>query len=135
MSAPFILYVEDDQNDVTLLRFALQSRSIPASIIPVGKPAEFANAIAYLEPELILADGNVPGFDTAAALAMAREQCPLVPFYYISGSVSEEKAAALIASGAAGFLSKNDADAVSGAIRRVLHERPQRYEAGEPQGN
>lgn len=132
MSAPFILYVEDDQNDVLLLREALRSRSIPANIIPVGKSSEFANAIAYFEPELIMADGNVPGFDTAAALAMARQQCPLVPFYYISGTVSEEKATSLIAAGAAGFLSKNDPAAVSEAIRRVLHDRPQRYDAGEP---
>jgi CheY-like chemotaxis protein len=131
MSAPFILYVEDDVNDVILLRHALATRSIPAQVQQVGSSKAFSQALAYIEPDLIVADGNVPGFDTSAALAQARKECPFVPVYYLSGTVTAEKAAALLANGAAGCLSKGDPDGVSAAIRKVLHERPRGWQPAE----
>jgi CheY-like chemotaxis protein len=123
MSIPFILYVEDDMNDVFFLRNALQAHRIPARLVHVRKPQEFSEALAYIEPDLILADGNVPGFDTSAALKLARDRCPVVPFYYLTGTVSEEKAAALVAAGATGCLFKNDTAAVSAAIREALRHQ------------
>jgi CheY-like chemotaxis protein len=123
MSIPFILYVEDDMNDVFFLRNALQANSIPARLVHIRNPQEFSAALTHIEPDLILADGNVPGFDTSAALKLARDRCPIVPFYYLSGTVSEEKAGALVAAGATGCLSKNDPTAVSTAIREALRHQ------------
>jgi CheY-like chemotaxis protein len=133
MSAPFILYIEDDAHDVTLLRHALAAHSIPAQIVQVCTPQQFSESIACIEPDLIMADGNVPGFDTLAALELARKSCPFVPVYYLSGTVTPERAAMLTSRGAAGCLSKGDPAAVSAAIRKVLHDRPRGWEPTEAQ--
>jgi len=68
----------------------------------------------------VLADGNVAGFVTTAALNRVRQQWPAAPFYCLSGVVTDEKLAALRASGATGCLSKQDFTAVSRVVRRTL---------------
>ena len=123
MSAPFILYVEDDENDVYLLRYSLNANAVPAEIVRISTSQEFAAAIQHIEPDLILADGNVPGFDTSAALKMAREHCPRVPFLCVTSLVNEQRAAAMLAAGAAGCWSKNDRNSVTAAIRAALEAR------------
>ena len=120
MSAPHILYVEDDENDVFLLRFALKAGAIPAEITHVSTPKEFSDAIEQVKPDLILADSNVPGFDTEAALRLARARCPSTPFFYLTGFTTEQRTAALKAAGAQGCLCKNDRAAVTEAIRTAL---------------
>lgn len=120
MKPSCILYLEDDQNDVFLLRYALKASALPAEIVHVSTPAEFASAIEERQPDLILADSNVPGFDTNAALVIARERCPATPFYYLTGFTTEQRAAACKAAGAKGCLLKNDRHAVNAAIREAL---------------
>lgn len=123
MSTSFILYIEDDENDVLLLRDLLHRHAIPARVLHVRRPREFLDALSHLEPDLILADGNVPGFDTASALQLARERCPQAPFYYLSGAVSPAKAEALKNAGADGCLEKDDGPAISTMIRERLRQR------------
>jgi CheY-like chemotaxis protein len=123
MSAPFILYVEDDQNDVYLLRYALKAGAVPAEIVHVSTSQQFSAAIEHIEPDLILADGNVPGFDTTAALELARKRCPRAPFLCLTGLLNEQRAAAMIAAGAAKCLSKNDRVGLASAIRAALAAR------------
>lgn len=123
MSKPYILYVEDDENDVTLLRDQLERQSIHAGVLHVETPQAFLATLEYVRPDLILADGNVPGFDTAAALQTARRHCPDVPFYYLTGGPSEARTAALRAAGATGCLYKGDSQTVANAIRAALGRR------------
>lgn len=120
MSTRFILYVEDDENDVSLLRHRLRAQAIDAGVLHVQTPEAFRAALEHVKPDLIVADGNVPGFDTTAALDAAKTHCPDVPFYYITGGMSEARANAMRAAGAAGCLFKGDKDAVIAAIRDAL---------------
>jgi two-component system, NtrC family, sensor kinase len=123
MKPACILYVEDDQNDVFLLRYMLKANALPVEIVHVSTPEEFSTAIEQRKPDLILADSNVPGFDTNAALVMARERCPTTPFFYLTGFTTEQRTAACRAAGAHGCLLKNDRNAVSAAIRGALGNR------------
>jgi CheY-like chemotaxis protein len=123
MSEPRILYVEDDENDVFLLRYTLKANAVAAEVVHVSTPEEFSAAIDRLKPDLILADNNVPGFDTTAALTLALQRCPATPFYYLTGFTTEQRTAALRAAGARGCLSKNDRVAISAAIREALGRR------------
>lgn len=123
MSMPYILYVEDNANDVALLQHQLAGQAIAAGILQVETPDVFVSTLQYMRPDLILADGNVPGFDTHAALATARQHCPEVPFYYLTGNQSPERAAALCAAGATGCLYKGDRRSVATAIRDALARR------------
>jgi CheY-like chemotaxis protein len=125
MSVPYILYVEDDEDDVFLLRHALRTSAVSAEIIHISTPQQFSAAMEHIKPDLILADSNVPGFDTKAALALARERCPAVPFIYLTGFTTEQRTAALVAAGAAGCMCKGDRTHVTSTIKRVLDsQRP-----------
>ena len=117
---PRILYVEDDANDVELLRETLAVEGIAAEIERIATPQEFSAAIKRPAPSLILADGKVAGFPTTAALDFARAWFPQVPFFSLSGLMTADRSAALLRAGAAGCLSKQDLTAVSATIRRVL---------------
>lgn len=120
---PYILYVEDNENDVTLLRHQLQSNAIEVGILHVETPQAFLATLEYVRPDLIIADGNVPGFDTTAALDAAKTHCPNVPFFYLTGGLSETRTAAIRAAGASGCLFKGDRHAVTSAIRDALRGR------------
>lgn len=123
MTMPYILYVEDNENDVSLLRHQLAKQAISAGILHVETPQAFMATLQYVRPDLILADGNVPGFDTTAALETARVHCPEVPFYYLTGGPSEARSAAIRAAGATGCLYKGDQTSVTTAIRDALRSR------------
>mgnify|MGYP000863913060 CR=1 FL=1 len=120
MSTPRVLYLEDDEFDVTLLREALVAEGIVAELLHVRTPLDFSTALKSSVPDLILFDGKVAGFGGMAALHMARASCPIAPSFCLTGLVIEEKAAEMRSAGAAGCLSKQDLTAVSVTIRQVL---------------
>lgn len=119
-TVPRILYVEDDQNDVDLLRETLAVEGIAAEIVHISAPDQLSAVMKHPAPSLILADGKVAGFPTTAALQFARAWCPQVPFFCLTGLITDEKIATMRAAGAAGCLSKRDLSAVSATIRRTL---------------
>lgn len=120
MSTPRILYLEDDENDVTLLRETLAGEDIAVELVHVRTPWDFSTALKSQIADLILFDGKVAGFGGVAAMHMARVSCPGVPSFCLTGLVTDEKAAAMRDAGAAGCLSKQDLAEVSATIRRAL---------------
>ena len=123
MSIPRILYLEDDEDDVFLLRRTLAKAGVIAEIAHVSTPADFLAALDQAAPDLILADGKVAGFGAASALDLACERFPHVPFYCLTGLVIEKRAVMMHAAGAAGSLSKQDLVAAAAAIQRALANR------------
>ncbi len=124
MITPRILYLEDEELDVTLLRETLAAEGITVELVHVRNPWKFSTALKSSAPDLILFDGKVAGFGGLAALHMARAACPGVPSFCLTGLVTEKKAAEMRNAGAVGCLSKQDLTAVSAIIRRMLEERP-----------
>src|SRR5205807_1623336 len=51
---------------------------------------DYVSALGDHAFELILADYRLPGFDGMAALELAREACPEVPFILLSGVLGDE---------------------------------------------
>jgi CheY-like chemotaxis protein len=77
---PRILHLEDNSRDAELARAALSAEGLDCEIVRVRTRPQF---IAGLESG---------GFDGHAALTLAREKCPAVPFLFISGTIGEERA-------------------------------------------
>ena len=72
------------------------------------------------QPDLILADYRLPGFDGLTALALAQEECPEVPFIFVSGAMSPELARKGLNRGAAACLSKDRLPQLATAVARTL---------------
>ena len=127
MSELRILLLEDSDLDAELILHEVKNGAIFFLSRRVQTRGEFTKAIADFQPELILADYKLPGFDGGQALAIAKQCCPDVPVIIVSGAVGEEKAVELLKEGATDFVLK---DRISGrlvpAIGRAMREVAER---------
>jgi len=64
----------------------------------------------------------MPGYDGQAALAFAQQQCPEVPFLFVSGTIGEERAIESLKNGATDYVLKDRLERLAPAVRRALRE-------------
>ncbi len=130
-----ILMLEDVATDAELIERELRQAGIPCSLKRVETRADFVKGLEGCAPDIILADYTLPSFDGMAALSIARERCPAVPFIFVSGTIGEELAIDALTKGAMDYVYKNRllrlAPAVQRALREIrsLHERKRADEA------
>ena len=86
-----ILVVEDNLLDFELIETALVTQ-FDCDVHLVMTQGQFEGELADLKPDLIISDSNMPGFDGFAALQLAGERCPDVPFVFCSGNPNRERA-------------------------------------------
>ena len=77
-------------------------------------------------PDVILSDYHLPGFSGEAALAIAQERYPRVPFIIWSGVLGDEAAVGLIKQGATDYVLKDRPARLPSVIGRALAEAEQR---------
>ena len=121
-----ILFVEDSEDDVTLVGHLLRHAGYDVTSLRVDKPAPMALAIQREPWDLILSDYNMPGFSGLDALRLAREHARDVPFIVVSGAIGEEMAATLMREGASDFVGKANLARLVPAIERELREAADR---------
>ena len=85
----------------------LAAGGIDCGMVRVQTRAAFVAALEDGGFELILADYAVPAFDGLAAMEVAREVHPNVPFILLSDTLGEEAAVETIKSGATDYVLKN----------------------------
>jgi two-component system, cell cycle sensor histidine kinase and response regulator CckA len=109
--------------DAELVEYELERARIPFAARRVDTREAFLHEIETFEPDLILSDYTVPRFDGMAALSVARERAPSVPFLIVTGSVNEETAVGCMKAGATDYLLKSNlariGPAIEGALARV----------------
>jgi CheY-like chemotaxis protein len=124
-----ILLLEDEARDAELMQFELQTIGVPFTTKVVATEAAFRAALRDFAPDLILADFSLPSFDGLTALAIARELRREAPFIFVSGSIGEEKVAALLRNGATDLVLKRNLLRLGPTVTRALRELEQRAEA------
>src|SRR5256885_16029652 len=117
-----LLHLEDSSDDVELLRLKLSKEWPDSETLVVARQADFLAALKEGTFDLILADYRIPGFDGLAALALAQEHCPEIPFIFISGVMGEDVAVEALKRGAADYVLKDRLARLLTAIRRALPE-------------
>lgn len=85
-----ILYLEDDNDDITLVKEFLENQGIRCDLSTVQTSEEYLEAMKAGGYDLILSDSGVPGFSGRTALGIAREKCPGIPFVFFSGHFDGE---------------------------------------------
>lgn len=126
-----VLLLEDSRLDAELIGDLLQ-KTLPAlALTHVATEDQFRLALAD-QPDLILSDYQLLGFHGHDALAIARVACPETPVIFVTGSIGEDNAVALLREGATDHVSKLRLERLPMAIERALREvaeRGQRVEA------
>jgi two-component system cell cycle sensor histidine kinase/response regulator CckA len=123
--APFpirILHLEDNPTDAELVRELVLGEWEDCVIDRAQSEAEFLAALSRGDPDLILSDFSMPGYNGLTALTFARQHRPDIPFIFLSGTIGEEHAVEALRQGAVDYVLKDRPARLVAAIRRALGE-------------
>ena len=121
-----VLLVEDRIEDAEILLREMRTRGLSIVSRRVETGAEFEEALVSFEPDLILSDYSLPGFDGTEALRIAQMQRPDIPFIFVSGTIGEERAIHALRQGAVDYVLKENRARLVPAIERALREAEDR---------
>lgn len=133
MSTPLaVLIVEDSEDDALLIADELCSGGYD----PMAERVETCEelGVALLRPwDLIIADYRVPRCTGLDALHLVRQRDPDVPFFIVSGQISEEIAVEAMRAGAQDYVLKGNLARLAPAVDRELRDARIRRERREAQ--
>jgi PAS domain S-box-containing protein len=122
MSQLMFLLLEDSLLDSELIRATLTEGGITCELMHVTTAAEFTDALAQNRFDLILSDYSLPGFDGIAALEMAQQCSPNIPFIFVTATMGEEVAIETLKLGATDYVLKQRLSRIVPSITRALRE-------------
>src|SRR5258706_4200093 len=114
--------IEDEARDAMLVEHTLKAGGFRFSFKRVDSEGSFQQELRTFKPSLILSDHGLPSFDGFAALAIAQQKAPDVPFIFVTGSLGEEMAIKALKSGATDFVLKYHLTTLPPAIHRALRQ-------------
>jgi PAS domain S-box-containing protein len=115
-----ILFVEDLSTDQELAERQLRTNDLNYESLRVDTRDDFLNALVTFQPDLIISDYSMPGFDGMQALQMAKELYPELPFVVLTGSMNEDTAVECMKAGAADYVIKEHINRLPFAVREAL---------------
>src|SRR5688572_24961000 len=117
-----LLMVEDSEDDATLLLLALRQGGYEVAYSVVDTPSAMRAALESQDWDLITSDHSMPYFSAPAALALAKELRPDLPFIIVSGEIDLNLSVSLMKEGAHDYIQKRELPRLVPAIERVLRE-------------
>jgi diguanylate cyclase (GGDEF)-like protein/PAS domain S-box-containing protein len=121
-----VLFVEDVPTEAELELRELKRAGLRVTHQVVDTEQAFRDALHGFAPDVILSDFSMPHFDGMAALAIARERLPEVPFIFVSGTIGEEYAIRALRNGATDYVLKTNLLRLPPAVERALAEATER---------
>jgi len=121
-----ILMVEDNALDAELISLQLGRAGLPFTAERTWSHQGMVAALQGERFDVILADHVLPGFDGDAALALACEIAPDIPFIFVSGTLTEELAVKALKRGARDYVVKSRLQRLPDAIVRAISEAEER---------
>jgi diguanylate cyclase (GGDEF)-like protein/PAS domain S-box-containing protein len=117
-----VLMVEDVASDAELEIRELKRAGMSVEHRLVDREETFIASLGEFEPDVIVSDFSMPHFDGMAALVLARERAPHVPFIFVSGTIGEEYAIRALKNGATDYVLKTNLVRLPAAVERALDE-------------
>jgi PAS domain S-box-containing protein/diguanylate cyclase (GGDEF)-like protein len=121
-----VLIVEDIAAEAELAVRQLERSGIGCVHHRVDTEPAFRKALGDFRPHIILSDFTIPQFDGLAALEIAAQSAPDVPFIFLSGTIGEERAIEALRRGAVDYVLKSNPARLAPAVRRALREVAER---------
>jgi diguanylate cyclase (GGDEF)-like protein len=101
------LIVEDNALDAELFLMALVRAGMSVVSVTVADEQQLRAALLSFVPDVVLCDFSFPNFDGLTANQIVHEAYPDCPLIFVSGSISEERAALALQSGAVDYVMKS----------------------------
>ncbi len=115
-----ILHLEDNALDAFFVRRALEQDGLDADIVHVGRAETYQEEINRGSIDLILCDNGLPGLPGDAALEIARQRHPEVPFIFLTGATDEGQVTSRLKNGATDVILKGQSWQLINAVRRAI---------------
>ena len=123
-----ILLLEDSPPHAELVEHFLRDSGLKFEVTRVDTRDAFIDQIEHHSPDMILSDYALPSFDGYAALALAKEKVPNIPFIFVTGTMGEEVAIETLKNGATDYVLKTRLARLGPAVQRALRETADRRE-------
>ncbi|MBX7218851.1 MAG: PAS domain S-box protein [Blastocatellia bacterium] len=117
-----VLILEDSYSDAELVHLELLRAGFTLNWQHVQSKEAFLNSLT-VEPDVILADFNLPQFTGIEALQSVRQRGWDTPFILVSGTIGEDLAILAIKEGANDFLLKDRLTRLGHAIHAALEQK------------
>jgi two-component sensor histidine kinase len=117
-----ILHLEDSDDDAKLICDALSREVIAHHVTRVETREAFLEAMDHGDWDIILSDYSLPSFDGSAALKLAVEKRPDLPFIFVTGALGEELAVETLRNGATDYILKHRLHRLPQAVARARRE-------------
>lgn len=117
-----LLMVDDSEDDALLLAAALRRGGIQTVHTLVDTPTAMRAALESQDWDLITSDHAMPCFSAPAALTLAKQIRPDVPFIIVSGEIDLNLAVSLMRAGAWDYVQKSEMARAVPAVERALRE-------------
>lgn len=117
-----VLVLEDEQIDLIALENELDKIDASSTLLAVTNRNDFLRALMDFEPQIIISDYALPGFDGISALGLRNEICPEVPFILTSGILDEEIGMEALKHGVTDYIQKGPRSRIHFAVERALSE-------------
>ena len=116
-----IIFVEDVPADAIAVERALRTRGMAVQLERVDSKEAFIYQLESARPpDVILSDHGLPTFDGFAALAIAQEKCPDVPFIFVTNALTWEMDIDKLVQGVTDFVPKKELNILASTVRRAL---------------
>lgn len=115
-----VLMLEDDDNDAVLMELELKNSGMNYEMLRVASKDAFENSFPAFNPDIILFDYSIPGYDGASALAYAVIHSPKAVCICVTGALGEEHAVEIMKMGAADYVAKKYLPQLYPAIKRAI---------------
>ena len=118
-----VLILEDLPDDAGLMERELEKAGLTITTVICDDRGSYTSELRRHQPDLILADYSLPNFSGLEALIIAQEECPDVPFVFVTGTIGEEIAAETILSGANGLVLKSNLKKLPEIVLKAFEEK------------
>ncbi len=129
-----ILYLEDNPDDVELVRSFLIKGGVSCNLAQVETQTDFIDALEQDDFDIIFLDYTLPSFDGLSALKIVREKSPDIPVIIVAGFITDDLAIELFNEGATDYVLKDKLSRLAFSVRRAIseiEERTQRKKSEE----
>ncbi|MBI1289593.1 MAG: SpoIIE family protein phosphatase [Flavobacteriales bacterium] len=115
-----ILMLEDSEEDLMLVLNTLQESELDFDYAHVSNEREYLNRLRDVQPDIILSDYGLSGYNGLAALRDKREMGVPSPFILVTGSLPDDIAVECLKAGADDYILKDRLNRLPDAIRSVM---------------
>jgi DNA-binding NarL/FixJ family response regulator len=123
-----ILFLEDEKQDVELMKRELKASRIRFTYKQVMTRKEFLDGMENFNPDIVIADYSLPSFNGMHAFKLFKDKKRNIPFLLVTGSLDEDLALECLTEGVDDILLKSNFARLPSKIVRAVEMKQMELE-------